>query len=243
MQPCSSDVLVCRNARSAAQEVAERFTSAALSSVAAQGIFHVAIPGGSSSRAAFELLASEPYASLIPWDRTMVFFTDERCVPPDHKDSNYRLANDLLLSRVPIPPSNVYRFPGELPPIEAAAEYEQVLGQKMGERPRFDLVVLGMGEDTHTASLFPNSPALDETQKLAAANFVAKLEAHRLTLTIPVIRGARRVLVLALGSAKAHAVKEVLQGEANERLHPVQSVAPIDGRLLWVVDQEAAAEL
>jgi 6-phosphogluconolactonase len=243
MLPCSSDVLVCRNAEAAAQETADHFVCAATRSVAERGVFHVAVPGGSSPRAVFQLLASQPYASLVPWERTAVFFTDERCVPPDHEQSNYRLANELLLSKVPIPSENVHRFAGELPPIEAAAEYEQTLRHIMGERPTFDLILLGMGEDTHTASLFPNTPALDETRKLAVANYVRALDVHRLTLTIPVIKGARRVLVLALGSAKARAVNKALRGEVNERLHPVQSVAPTKGRLLWIVDQEAAADL
>mgnify|MGYP005859282873 CR=1 FL=1 len=243
MRPVASNVLICASAEAAAAETAEQFVFTAARSIATRDEFNVAIPGGSSPRRAFELLAEPARASEVPWDRVCVFFTDERCVPPTHEESNYRLATELLLSKVPIPRDNVFRFAGELPPIEAAAQYEQIVRHKMGMRPRFDLVLLGMGEDGHTASLFPDSPALDDTEHIAVANFVPKLDSHRLTLTAPVFRAARNVIILALGAAKAASVREALQGRVDERRLPVQSIRPRDGRLLWIVDQQAASKL
>ncbi len=243
MRQVASNILICTDADALAEETAARFACVAALSVSARGEFLVAIPGGSSPRKTFERLAAPEWASRVQWENTHIFFTDERCVPPDHEDSNYRLANELLISKVPIPPSNVHRFPGELPPLEAARQYEQIIRHKMGDAPRFDLVLLGMGEDTHTASLFPDSPALNELTRFAVANFVAKLDAHRLTLTIPALRSARNLIILALGANKAAAVRDVLQGPVDDRMHPVQSVRPRDGKLLWIVDREAASEL
>jgi len=240
---CAANVLVCRDSQAVAEETAERFICAAQKSVAERGAFFVALSGGYSPRGTYQYLASEAMRNQVPWEKTFVFFTDERCVPPDHEDSNYKLINDLLLSKVPIQSSNVCRFPGELPPVEAALQYERVLSHIMGQNPRFDFILLGMGQDTHTASLFPNSSALNESTRLAIENFVAQLNAYRLTLTIPVLRNARQIVILALGKQKASSVRDVLQGPMDEQAHPVQAIRPKNGHLLWIIDTEAASEL
>lgn len=243
MRSVAANLLICGDPEQAARETAERFVCAGVRSVALRGVFNVAVPGGSSPRRAFELLATGGFVDLVPWTRTHVFFTDERCVPPDDIESNYRLAFDTLLSHVPAPKSNIHRFRGELEPDEAAALYEHELRQAMGGPPRFDLVILGMGQDTHTASLFPNSPALAEHFRLAAANWIETLNAHRLTLTVPALSSAESIIIMALGTEKAEAVRTALQGEVNVEAHPVQAIRPDTGRLLWIVDQDAASEL
>lgn len=239
----SSNLLICRDADAVAQEAAERFACAAVSSVAEKGAFYVAIPGGWSPRGMFRTLATGAFAAIIPWDRMHIFFTDERTVPPSHEDSNYKLANDLLLSRVPVVGANIHRFPAEFPPEVAARNYEDEVRRVMGDNPRFDLVVLGMGTDTHTASLYPHSPALHERERLAMANPVEKLGGFRLTLTIPVLCNAASIMILALGEGKAASLREVLEGEMRIEEHPVQAIRPANGRLLWIVDQAAASEL
>lgn len=241
MQPCSANVLVCRDAEAAAIEVARLIACAAELAFNERGLFTLAIPGGSSPRRAFELLADSP--ASLPWSHTHVFFTDERCVPPDHEQSNYRLAHELLLSKVPLPASNEHRFRTELPPEQSAADYEEQLSSVLGEEPRLDFVLLGMGEDTHTASLFPHTPALGVLDRLATANQIATLSTHRLTLTFRTINSAHNAAILALRHEKALAVKEALQGHPNIDAHPVQGVRPRSGQLLWVIDQEAASEL
>lgn len=243
MRGLFSNVLVCPTAEAVAEEVAERLISAAVRSVASRGQFHVAIPGGSSPRGAYQYLSRSQTAREVPWGSVQVYFTDERCVPPTHEDSNYRLAKDLLLSKASVPADNVHRFPAELPPTEAAVEYERSIKRAMGDTPRFDLVILGMGEDGHTASLFPDSPALSETGRLAVACFVPRLKAYRLTLTVPVLANACEVLIIAMGQAKAVMVRDVLRGPVDGTRRPVQLIRPPGGRLLWVLNQAAASEL
>lgn len=243
MKPLSATIVVAENAETAATELAERFTRAAICSVATRGVFFTAISGGQSPRRTFELLEGPPFADLVPWRQTHVFFCDERCVPPEHEDSNFRFAHSVLLSKVPIPASNIHRFRAEKSPEEAASEYEQELRAVMGSSPRFDLVVLGMGEDRHTASLFPGSPAIQETERWSIAVYVDKLGAFRLTLTPPILNNASQVAILALGQEKASAVYDVLYGEVDPQVHPVQIVYPTEGRLAWIFDQESASKV
>jgi 6-phosphogluconolactonase len=228
----------------AAEEVAARAASA----VRARGRFSVALSGGSTPRALYALLADPraPFRARVPWQAVQVFFGDERQVPPDHADSNYRMAREALLAHVPIPAESVHRVRGELADAdEAALEYEAELAEAFalheGERPRLDLALMGMGPDGHTASLFPGSPALDETSRLAVAPFVPKFGAHRVTLTLPVFAAARAVLFLVAGADKAERVAEVLGGRAPEL--PAARVRPSDGELLWLLDAAAAARL
>jgi len=190
-------------------------------------------------KALYELLATESYKSRIDWGRVEVFFGDERTVPPDHKDSNYRMAREALLSKVPIPGDNVYRMAGERDPQAAAKEYGQMLKEKFAEGG-IDMVLLGMGDDGHTASLFPETDALNEAKHRCVANFVPKLNTWRLTLTAPFINRARDVLILVSGASKAARLQEVLEGVPDPRRLPVQLIKPTTGQLTWVVDAAAA---
>lgn len=237
-----AEVVVCSDGNEVAREAMTRLVEIAAESVELRGSFSLAVPGGSSPRLLFDLLAQDA-SGAVPWAQTNLFFTDERCVPPDHGDSNYRLARETLVCRVPIPPSNVHRFRAELAPEEAAAAYESEMRMTMGEDPRLDLAVLGMGDDTHTASLFPHSPALGERSRLAVANWVERLGAYRLTLTVPALNRSRHIIVLATGQSKAQALALALAGDIDVEEHPIQAIRPVDGSMVWIVDQEAAALL
>ena len=199
------------------------------------------LAGGSTPKAAYEILARD-FAETVDWGRTHVFFGDERTVPPDHEDSNYRMAREALLDHVSI--GGVHRMRGELPPEEAAASYEDELRGFFGaeEPPRFDLVLLGIGEDGHTASLFPETSALEVTDRLVVANPVLKLDTTRITLTAPVLNAARAVIFLVVGGGKAEALKEILEGDADPRRYPAKLVRP-EGNLIWMVDRAAAGFL
>lgn len=243
MKPCQADVLVCRNAQSAAMQTAEMIRNIIVASVYDRGECFVAIPGGSSPRKTFEYLAEPRLAEMIPWGDAHFFFTDERCVPPDSEDNNYKQASDLLFCRVGLSGDKVHRFCSELAPHDAADLYEHEIRKVMGNEPVFDLVLLGMGPDTHTASLFPNTNALEENQRFAVVNEVMQLHTTRLTLTMPVINAALNVFVLTPGRDKAEAVRVALQDEVDITKHPIQAVHPTHGRLLWIMDSEAASLL
>ena len=205
----------------------------------------VALSGGSTPRALYELLAepAEPFREQIAWGDIDFFFSDERHVPPDHPDSNYRMANETLFTRVPAPPHRVHRIPAENPiAVRAAEEYEAGLRNFFGAaRPAFDLLLLGLGEDGHTASLFPGSPALRETERLVAAPWVEKFSAYRITLTLPVLNNAGSVIFLVTGASKANILEKVLEGGPNSEGFPAHAVQPASGNLLWLVDEAAAA--
>ena len=224
---------------------AEEFVLAARAASGAQGRFTVALSGGSTPKALYSLLASN-YAGFA-WNRVFIFFGDERHVPPTDPESNYRMANEALLTKIAIPPENVFRVPAENPDAAAAAiEYETQIRRffalKPGEFPRFDLILLGLGPDGHTASLFPDTAALDEHSRLVVANWVAKFKTHRITFTFPVLNRAAEVIFLASGAEKADMVRQVLQGKNSSQL-PSQRVQPTDGKLLWLLDETAAAKL
>jgi 6-phosphogluconolactonase len=221
------------------------FQTAAGSAIADHGRFTVALSGGNTPRAVYSLLG-RPHTPPLPWDKIHIFFGDERCVPPDHPDSNFRMVHETLLSQIPIPAANVHRVRAELDPQSAAKDYEEQIraefGLKNGERPRFDLVPLGLGDDGHTASLFPGTAALSETARLAVANWVEKLKSFRITLTYPVLNHAAEVLFLVSGSGKADILKNVLRDSGSAQ-YPAQLIRPENGRLLWLVDHDAAALL
>ncbi|MGH7360829.1 MAG: 6-phosphogluconolactonase [Candidatus Methylomirabilales bacterium] len=229
-----------------AQEAAERFAGIAAKALARAGRFTVALTGGSTPKRLYTLLAAEPYRSRLPWPETHVFWGDERCVPPDHPESNYRMAHDALLRQLPIPPEQIHRMRGE-DPERAAADYEQRLRTafqpQAGMPPRFDLVLLGMGADGHTASLFPHTEAVRENQRWVVRNHVPKLQAHRLTLTAPVMNRGAAILFLVAGDEKAAALQEVLEGPADPERLPAQLIRPTTGRLVWLVDRAAASRL
>lgn len=236
-----ANILICEDEATAAQEAADRFACAAVRSVAEHGRFCVALSGGSTPKGMYGLLAE--HHSFVPWYQTELFFADERCVPPESPESNYRMIYDLLISTVPIPEVNVHRLEGEMSPEIAAERYEQEMHKVMGYDPRFDMIVLGMGSDSHTASLFPYTPALHETGRHAVSNYIHKLGMHRLTLTFPLINRAHSVIVLVTGQAKAETLAAVMSGDEDMDMHPVQNVKPTHGRMLWIVDCEAASKL
>jgi len=238
-----------------AQAVADHFVSLARQAVANNGRFAVALAGGSTPRAAYTLLAGDEFVTRMDWSHVHVFWGDERCVPPDHGDSNYRTAREALLDRVPLPSENVNRIRGELEPAQAAAEYESALRaffspsakdrQASGEThiARFDLILLGMGDDGHTASLFPGTAAISEHTRWAMANFVEKLDKWRITLTSAVINAATNVTFVVSGSGKAERLRQVLTGPYQPDTLPAQLVNPDRGRLRWLVDEAAATLL
>lgn len=226
---------------------ANLFAARAAEAVSAQGRFTAALSGGKTPVALYDLLAKDPFASQIPWARVHLFWGDERCVPPDHGDSNYRLVRELLLDHVPVPPANIHRMPGEMDPAEAAARYEGQLRDFFAPHgdgpPVFDFIVLGLGEDGHTASLFPGTRAIREPARWVLGHYVDPQKGWRITLTPPVINAARMVAFIVSGAGKAAVMKEILEGPLRPDTLPAQIVRPADGTLLWMLDQEAAALL
>lgn len=237
-----------------AQAAAERFAVLGGEAIRGRGRFAVALAGGSTPRGMYQRLSST-FAERVDWPRAHVFWSDERCVPPDDPDSNYRMAREALLDRVPIPAGNVHRIRAEAVPEEAAAEYESCLRKFFGQHstagpaagaprpPRFDLILLGMGEDGHAASLFPGTAALSERNRWVIAHYVEKLAAWRITLTLAVINAAAEVMFLVSGARKAETLRRVLAGFDKPPALPAQMVRLADGRLLWLVDAEAASLL
>jgi 6-phosphogluconolactonase len=204
----------------------------------------VALSGGSTPRVLYELLSNphEPFREQIAWDKTHFFFTDERHVAPDNPDSNYRMVNEAMFSRVPVPQQNVHRIPAEKAVAqEAADEYETDLRKYFGEAiPAFDLILLGLGEEGHTASLFPDSPALKETERLVAAPWVEKLNSYRITMTLPVLNNGKSVVFLVTGASKAEILREVIEKDKKPDLYPAQAISPTNGAVSWLVDKAAA---
>ena len=239
--PQSGDVIVQPNGAQFALTAAGMIAAASLISIEQRGAFNVALAGGSTPGPVYELLVED---SNIDWKRCRVFWSDERCVPPDHADSNYRMARETLLDRLPAPPGLVARMPGELPPDQAASAYEGTIRETVPTDepgiPRFDLILLGMGDDGHTASLFPGSEALNETDRLVATDYVVNFNAHRLTFTYPLLNAGRHVLILVSGASKAVTLKAVLTGPHKPNALPVQGVQPATGQFRWLVDADAA---
>jgi 6-phosphogluconolactonase len=239
------EIIVFDDPAALADAAAQAIAECAEEAVAARGRFMVALAGGSTPRATYERLAQPPLRDRMPWDRTWIFFGDERGVTPDHPDSNYRMANEALLSKVPIPAKQIARIRGEAEdPETAATEYGQRLSEvfecKRGGLPRFDLILLGMGVDGHTGSLFPGSPVLKEVfRPVAAVHASAASIPQRFTFTLPVINTAARVMFLVAGGEKAKVLKAVLN-EPTGAL-PAALVRPTNGRLTWLLDRAAAA--
>jgi len=234
-------ITICRDPSELARAAARRIAGLAQAAVDERGCFAVALSGGSTPRQTYETLATPPYRNAIPWSAVHVFWSDERCVPPDHADSNYRLARLALLDRLPLPAENVHRIQGELPPEDAAQRYEAEL-RLLGDPPVLDLALLGLGSDGHTASLFPGAP-----RPRAGANAVAVYaEAHgswRVTLTLEALNLARRVLFLVSGDAKARALAATLEGSRDPSRWPAQAVHGQTGEPEWLVDEAAASLL
>jgi 6-phosphogluconolactonase len=227
------------------RDAAAEFAKIAAEAVVRTGRFTVALSGGSTPRNLYSLLATE-FRSAIPWAQTQVFWSDERHVPPENPESNYRMAYEAMLSKVPVPAENIHRVMAESPDAgDAASEYERtmidVFSLSLGHFPRFDLILLGMGPDGHIASLFPESAGLTERKKLVIANWVEKFKTERITFTFPVLNNAACTLFLTSGTDKATMLKDVLENHPDPP-YPAQLVQP-NGRLLWMVDRAAAANL
>ena len=242
-----SALSVWGDANALASAVAELFVRRAEAAVAARGRFTVALAGGSTPAALYERLAFE-YGASPSWHATHVFWGDERHVPPDHQDSNFRAASETLLRHVPVPREHVHRMRGELPnAADAAADYELTLRRAFALDetgvPVFDLVLLGMGADGHTASLFPDSEALHEGDRLVLAPWVPQMRSSRITLTLPVFNSASAVVFLVSGVDKADALRAVLEGPDQPVRLPAQAVHPLNGHVQWFVDSAAASGL
>ena len=234
------NLLVYETPKELEEAAARDFVSKAEAAIGERGRFAVALAGGSTPRTTYEILARH-HAEEVDWSKVHVFFGDERSVHPEHEASNYRMARETLLAHIRV--GSVHRMRCELPPTEAATDYEEQLREFFGpseEPPRFDLILLGLGEDGHTASLFPETSALDVTERWVVANPVLKLETSRLTLTIPVINAARAVNFLVAGEDKAEALKEVLEGEADPHGYPAKFIRP-EGELACMADRAAAS--
>ena len=230
-----------------AAAAAQIFTTTVLEAVKARGTARVAISGGTTPKAMFALLAAEPFASQIPWDKLDLFWVDERCVPPDHADSNYRMTREALLSKVPLPADRIHRMEGELAPEVAAARYESTIRNAFrlegAQTPTFDLILLGMGDDGHTASLFPHTEGLNDLTHIVIANHVPQKDTWRITLTSPVINQGREVAFLIEGAAKAQVLHDVFLGPFQPDTYPSQIIRPASGRLTLLLDSAAASKL
>ena len=236
----SNNLIVQPNRAELARTAAGMIAAASLISIAQRGVFNIALAGGSTPGPVYELLAAD---GEIDWSRCNIFWSDERCVPPDHAESNYRLVCETLLDRLPHAPRLVARMAGEMPPEKAAHAYEQIIRETVPAEesgiPRFDLILLGMGDDGHTASLFPGSRALLITDRLVAADYVSKFDAFRLTFTYPLLNDGRHVLILVSGASKAATLHSVLNGPRQPHKYPVQGVQPTTGQFRWLVDADA----
>jgi 6-phosphogluconolactonase len=232
------------NSRDLARAAAEYFAARCREAVEERGSFTIALSGGSTPKLLFELLADrdEPFRDQIAWSSIHFFWSDERHVPPDHPDSNYRMANEAMLSRIPMTTNNVHRVLSENPSAaEAATDYEETLVEITQQSlPRLDLILLGLGIDGHTASIFPGSEVLHETKRLVAAPWVEKFQTYRITMTLPLLNNGATIVFLVSGSEKATIVKAVFQGPEK---YPAQAVKPTDGELLWMLDDDAASEI
>lgn len=239
---------ICQDTQELSYQAAALFTRVANDTIASQGRFTVALSGGSTPKSVYSLLAhGNPRMQPIAWPYVHVFWGDERCVPPTHPDSNYRMAHETLLSRVPIPPENIHRIHAELAPLEAAYNYERELRKMFSlpfdGTPCFDLAFLGMGPDGHTASLFPGTSGLQEKKRLVVAHYVEKLASWRITLTATVFNAAAQVAFLVAGADKAETLKEVLEGPLQPDRLPSQLIQPAPESLHWFVDGAAASAL
>jgi 6-phosphogluconolactonase len=226
-----------------ADRAADHFIELAVAAIAARDSAAVALAGGSTPRAMNARLAAPPRRDQLDWTKVRFFFGDERCVPPDHADSNYRMTRETLFAPLGIPDSNVARIRGEDAPQAAASAYDALLESALGAPPIFDIVYLGMGPDGHTASLFPGTIATLASRRYAVANFVPKFNSFRITLTPQVLNAARHVTITAAGAEKADALAAVLNGPRDPDRYPAQLVAPANGELHWFVDAAAAAQL
>ncbi len=243
------EIRILADSAAIARRAAQEFVQSAASAVRAKGSFNVALAGGSTPKALYNLLVNDPaLRSQVPWDKIHLFFGDERHVAPDHPDSNYRMASEAMISKSPLKPEQVTRIKGEYPDADQAAlEYEKALcgyfKLKAGEYPRFDLVLAGMGNEGHTLSLFPGTKALHPGGRLVVRNWIGKLYTERITLTAPTASNAALIIFMVTGADKALALKAVLEGPFEPEQLPAQLLQPQNGKLLWLVDTAAGSML
>jgi 6-phosphogluconolactonase len=248
-RPVHLHLKVAANSTEIARTAADYITENIQRAVAARGLARVAISGGSTPRVVFELLAdpTAPYRAVIPWQKLQLFWVDERCVPPTDADSNYRMTKAAMLDSIPLPPENIHRMEGELDPEEAASRYEATIRNAFrlegAQTPTFDLILLGLGPDGHTASLFPHTDGLNEMSRIVMANHVPQKDVWRITLTWPVIVQGREVAFLMEGEEKAAMVQTVFAGTYDPEEWPAQLIRPATGNLTLLMDSAAAANL
>jgi 6-phosphogluconolactonase len=248
MPKTGREVRILADANAIAQAAAAEFVEAAREAVCLKDSFLVALSGGSTPKALYGLLLNNVVLqAMVPWSKIQFFFGDERHVPPDDAESNFRMASEAMLAKAPVESKQVHRIKGEIDATKAAAEYERDLHVSFhldaGQLPRFDLVLLGMGPEGHTASLFPGTKALKEARRLVVSNWVAKLYTDRITLTPPVLNNAVRVVFMVHGAEKAPALKAVLEGPYEPEQLPAQIIRPKQGKVVWLVDPTAASML
>jgi 6-phosphogluconolactonase len=244
-----ANVLIYPDPHFLAQAAAEKLIEAANQAVRERGVFSIALSGGSTPQVLYELLASEPFSERVDWSRMQIFWGDERCVPPDHPNSNFFKAQQTLFNHVPLPPDNIHRIPAEMPPEQAAELYEETLlkffsglaSEEDRTNARFDLVLLGMGDDGHTASLFPGTPAINEERRWVTAQYIDKLAAWRITLTPVILNRAKQILFLISGAGKSYTLQRVIYGTYMPDRYPAQVIRPTTGDVAWLVDEAAAA--
>jgi 6-phosphogluconolactonase len=248
-RPIELTLNISATASEVAAAAAELFATTAIYAASARGVARIAISGGSTPKSMFQLLAdpTQPYLNDIPWAKLQLFWVDERCVPPDHPESNYRMTNEAMLSKVPLPDANIHRMEGELDPEEAASRYESEIRNAFklegAQTPTFDLILLGLGPDGHTASLFPHTEGLDEMARIVIANHVPQKDTWRITLTWPVLVQGREVAFLMEGKEKEEMVRTVFTGGYDPETYPAQLIRPASGRLTLLLDTPAAAGL
>jgi 6-phosphogluconolactonase len=241
----STTVEVFKTSEAVAHAAAESFITLASAAISDHGLFSVALAGGNTPRGSYELLASEPYRSRVNWRLVHLFFGDERCVPHNHPESNYRMVNEALTSHIDIPLKNVHPINGDGDPVENARLHEEYLRSFFRGMawPRFDLILLGLGEDGHTASLFPHTSALAANDAWVVSNWVEKFRTYRITLSAAAINSAAHVTFLVVGAQKASALAAVLNGPFDPERLPAQLIKPTNGVLTWLVDSAAASQL
>ena len=243
----AAQIRVFNDLKDLSRETARCFVEFSQEAIRARGFCSVALSGGSTPRAFHHTLSGPEFQERVQWSDIYFFWGDERCVPLHHSDSNYKMAKESLLSKVPVPEKNIFPIHTENhAPREAAIAYENTLRSFFATEeqfPRFDLIFLGLGEDGHTASLFPHSSALQERNRWSTENYVEKLKSHRITLTVPVLNNAANVLFLVSGASKTNALREVLRGSFEPHRLPAQMIRPEAGQLMYLVDRESAAGL
>ena len=237
-------IQVFKNTEELSKTAAEIFTQTAREAVRDHGRFTVALTGGSSPAQLYNILTQQPYREQVPWNETYIFWGDERWVPLSDERSNYKMAYDALLNKVPVPPNQIFPMWGETSPVDFAQQYEDLLQNHFNSTaPRFDLILLGMGDDGHTASLFPGTAVLQEKQRWVQAYYLDSQSMYRITLTAPIINQAKKILFMTYGEKKANALYEILEGERNTAKYPAQLIQPLQSDILWLVDEAAAKRL